>query len=184
MNSQDPISDVVSSQRILVLGSSGSGKSTFSISLGWILNRNVIHLDAEFWKPGWTPTPQSPWRDSVASLVQRESWIMDGTYESSLDLRIPAADCIILIESSRWTCLWHAFKRKATIDDQHRPDAPSGQKLDLPFLRYIWQYPSVTRPIVIERIEQFGPDKPVISLKGISETSDFLRQVEQAGKAP
>jgi len=104
---------------------------------------------------------------------------MDGTYESSLDLRIPAADTIILLEVSRWTCLWHAFKRKATVDDQHRHDAPAGEKLDLAFLRYIWRYPLVTHPFVIESIEKHGADKNLIQVEGSTETEQFLMQVQQ-----
>ncbi len=180
MDCQDPIVPLASSRRILVLGSSGSGKTTFSINLSRILNLKTIHLDAHFWKPGWIATPQPQWRAIVASLVETESWIMDGTYESSLDLRIPAADSVIVIESSRWICLWRALKRKATVDDQRRPDAPGGQKLDRAFLRYIWRYPTVTRPLVFDCIRRYGPDKTTIQLEGKTEIQEFLRQIQQA----
>jgi len=178
MDAQDPIARLASAKRILVLGSSGSGKTTFSIQLGRILNLTTIHLDAQFWKPGWIATPQAQWRAIVDALIQTESWIMDGTYESTLDLRIPAADAVILIESSRWTCLWRALKRKATVDDDRRPDAPGGQKLDRAFLRYIWQYPAVTRPFVLDCIRQYGPDKTLIQLKTSNDMQRFLRQVD------
>ena len=148
MDSNDSFARLASSKRILVVGSSGSGKTTFSIRLGRILDIETIHLDAHFWKPGWIATEQSEWRAMVASLIKSESWIMDGTYESTLDLRIPAADCIVLVESSRWACIWRVLKRKATVDDQQRPDAPAGQKIDRAFLRYIWRYPVVTHPFV------------------------------------
>ena len=115
----------------------------------------------------------------MASLVQQASWIMDGTYESSLDLRIPHADSIILIENSRWKCLWRAVKRRATIDDQRRPDAPDGQTLEYAFLRYIWQYPSVTRPFVHQCLQQYGAEKPVVELKGSGQIQRFLEQVER-----
>ncbi len=177
---QELMPQVASSKRILVLGSSGSGKTTFSIRLGQILQRNTIHLDAEFWQPGWVATPQSEWRAKVASLIEADSWIMDGTYESTLDLRIPAADSVIMIESSRWTCLWRVLKRKATVDDQRRPDAPGGQKLDRAFLRYIWRYPTVTRPIVLDAIRQYGPNKTTIQLTGSSQIENFLQQLQQS----
>ncbi len=179
MDSQAAATRVASSKRILILGSPGAGKTTFAIRLGRVLDLGAIHLDAHFWKPGWLATPQSQWRTTVASLIQQDSWIMDGTYESSLDLRIPAAESIILIESSRWTCLWRALKRRATVDDHSRPDAPSGQKLELAFLRYIWQYPVVTRPFVAECIRKYGSDKDVIQLEGSPEMQEFLRNVQQ-----
>ena len=178
MDSPDSLARIATCRRILVLGSSGSGKTTFSIQLGKLLGLEVIHLDAEFWKPGWQATPQAQWREVVSGLVQRQGWIMDGTYESSLDLRIPVADGIILIGQSRWTCLWRALKRKLTVDDRNRPDAPAGQKLDFAFLKYIWRYPKVTEPFVLECIREQGADKPVIALAGSAEAKGFLENVK------
>lgn len=174
---QDAIERLVSSNRILVLGSSGSGKTTFSTQLGTALGLDVIHLDAEFWQPGWISTPQDVWRHTVARLVERERWIMDGTYESTLHLRIPAADCLILVHQPRLLCLWRIIKRKATIDDHARPDAPAGQRIDWPFIRYVWNYPTVTEPLVNARIREFGLDKAVIELDGDRQIEGLLREL-------
>jgi len=193
MDSQDLTARLVSSKRILVLGSSGSGKTTFSNQLGRVLNLKTVHLDAHFWKPGWVRTPSPEWRELVSSLIQEESWIMDGTYESTLDLRIPSADAIVLIETSRWTCLWRMLSRQATVDDQ--PDAPVGQKLDrsiirqrkalshyVNWIRYIWRYPAVIRPFVLDCIHQYGPDKTLVQLGGSKDIQRFLCQLERAAE--
>ncbi len=105
---------------------------------------------------------------------------MDGMYESTLDLRIPAADTVIVVERSRLACLWRVLKRKATIDDLRRPDAPAGQKLDRAFLRYIWRYPTVTRPLLFDSVRQYGPDKVLIQLEGSSDVRRFLQQIQRA----
>lgn len=193
MDSQDLTARLVSSKRILVLGSSGSGKTTISNQLGRVLNLKTIHLDAHFWKPGWVRTPSPEWRELVSSLIREESWIMDGTYESTLDLRIPAADAIVLIETSRWTCLWRMLSRQATVNDQ--PDAPVGQKLDRSifrqrtalshyanWIRYIWKYPAVTRPFVLDCIRQYGPDKTLVQLEGSKDTQRFFLQLQSAAE--
>ena len=184
MNIQDSIHHVRSARRILVLGSSGSGKTTLTLRLARALNIEPIHLDARFWRPGWVSTPQSEWREVVRGLIRQESWIMDGTYESTLDLRIPAADAAIVLERSRLTCLWNVLQRKASIDDDSRPDAPAGQKLDLAFLRYIWNYPKVTRPFVFDCIQQYGQDKPLIPIRGAGEAERFIQAVEQELPVP
>jgi adenylate kinase family enzyme len=179
VESSEAIARLATSKRILVLGSSGSGKSSLTRQLCQVLDIEPIHLDAHFWKPGWVSTPQPEWRQTVASLISRDSWIMDGTYESTLDLRIPAADTLIVLERSRLLCLWRCVKRKATIGDRQRPDAPPGQKLDLAFLRYIWHYPEVTRPFLYECIRQHGENKLLIVLRGQKEVARLLQQVEK-----
>ena len=40
-------------QRVLVMGSSGSGKSTFARRLSAITGIPTVSIDALFWKPGW-----------------------------------------------------------------------------------------------------------------------------------
>ena len=55
----------------------------------------LIHLDKEFWQPGWVQTPRPEWRAKVAELAAGERWIMDGNYDSSLDLRLPRADTVL-----------------------------------------------------------------------------------------
>jgi adenylate kinase family enzyme len=144
-----------------------------------VLGLDLIHLDGHFWQEGWLPTPRTQWREVVASLVQRESWVMDGTYESTLDLRIPAMDAAIVIDRPRWGCLWRVLKRRLTIDDRNRPDAPAGQKLDRAFLRYIWQYPSVSQPLVFDGIEQLGSNKPLVVLHSAREMANFIQGMQQ-----
>ncbi len=115
---------------------------------------------------------------------------MDGTYESSLDLRIPAADAIVLIENSRYTCLWRVLKRQATMDDE-RPDAPPGQKLNravlgkrkailhyVNWLRYIWWYRSVTSPVVNDLIREYGRHKTLVKLRDSKDIKNCLQQVQ------
>lgn len=136
------------SRRILVLGPSGSGKTVLSGRLGKRLGLPVLHLDAHFWQEGWLATPQTEWREIVCDLLGADAWIMDGTYESTLDLRLEVADAVVLIERSRWRCLWNVVCRSFHYRKRARPDAPPGQPLDRAFLGYIWRYPGRTRGLI------------------------------------
>lgn len=40
-------------KKIIIIGSGGAGKSTFSRKLGDILNIKAYHLDQLMWKPNW-----------------------------------------------------------------------------------------------------------------------------------
>jgi adenylate kinase family enzyme len=175
----DSIDKLISSRRILILGSSGSGKTFLSLRLGACLGLPVRHLDKYFWKPGWIPTPQSEWRKTVASLVTEPLWIIDGTYESTLDLRLPACETIIVVERGPFSSTWGVVRRKLTINDEHRPDAPPGQPIDYAFLRYIWRYPFVTRPHVYQRIQELAGEKHLIIVKGSRGINELISLVDK-----
>lgn len=183
MVKRDEIAELAGARRILILGSSGSGKTTLALQLGRVLKLETIHLDAHFWRNGWISTPQEEWTPQVEALAMRPAWIMDGTYERTLPLRLPSADAIIVLECSRWRCLWQVVKRKLTVDDQRRPDAPPGQPLDWPFLRYVLRYPAVTRPLVQDLIRQYAADKPVIVLHGGREVQRLVQRLESSRPA-
>ena len=57
-------------KRIAVIGSGGSGKSTFSALLGTELNLPVHHLDQLYWKPNWVKTPKDDWLKIQNSLCE------------------------------------------------------------------------------------------------------------------
>jgi len=166
--------------RVLVLGPPGSGKTRFADRLGAALKLDVVHLDAHFWGPGWVPTPAEAWRRRVDELAREPAWIMDGTYERSLDLRVPAADAVVLIDCSRAGSLWRVIKRKLA-DSPSRKDAPPGQPIDRAFLRYIWRYPKDTQPLVDASLA--GADCFTLRLHGPRAGRRLIEELEQRNAA-
>ncbi|MFX8106590.1 AAA family ATPase, partial [Acinetobacter baumannii] len=75
-------------RRVVVIGCSGAGKSTLARRLGERTGLPVVHLDREDWRPGGGEPPRGDWRARVAALAADESWIMDGQYGGTLDLRL------------------------------------------------------------------------------------------------
>jgi len=178
MFSSQLLDALMSARRILVLGPCGSGKTCLTRALSRILELPAVHLDARFWQPGWISTPQPEWRRTVTSLVREKSWIMDGTYESTLDLRIPAAEVIIMLDRPRWLCLWGVVRRSLAYRNKPRPDAPSGQPIDIAYLRYIWRYPRQTDTLVRALVERHGPRIPVIRLDKQADTRSFIASLQ------
>ncbi|WP_337956063.1 hypothetical protein [Alicyclobacillus herbarius] len=127
-------------KRIAIIGSPGAGKSTFACRLGDITGIEVFHLDRLFWHPGWVEMPRPEWMELQRKLVQRPSWIIDGNYGSTMDIRIQAADTVIFLDVPRRVCLWRVMKRVIRYHGQTRPDmgAHCPEKIDLEFFRYIW----------------------------------------------
>ncbi len=87
--------------RVLVIGSGGAGKTTLVTAIADRLGLPVVHLDQEFWRPGWEPTDIPRWRTRVTELVAADRWVLDGNYGGSLDLRLPRTELIVFLDLPR-----------------------------------------------------------------------------------
>lgn len=163
-------------QKIAVIGSSGAGKSQLSRWMGEILGLPVVHLDKEYWLPGWTEPTKDEWRHRVEDLVKRGSWIIDGNFGGTMEIRIAAADTVVFLDLPRSLCVWRTIKRVITYRKETRPDMADGcgEKFDLKFLKWIWDFPKRTRPRILERLAAVEGQKPVFRLRSRKEVSGFL----------
>src|SRR6185437_10622151 len=64
--------------RIVVVGSTGSGKTTLARALSGTLGIPHIELDALHWGPHWTPVADETFRQRVRDAVVAERWVSDG----------------------------------------------------------------------------------------------------------
>ena len=168
-------------KRILVIGSGGAGKSTFAMELGEILELPVIHLDQAYWKPGWEKPSKDEWAKTVRDLVAKPEWIMDGNFGGTLPQRIKRADAIILLDISRWVCLWRVGRRILKYRGRHRPDMPPGchERFDMEFIRWIWRYPAKSLPAKMALLSASGPDQRVVILKSMRDVRHFLEDTRR-----
>lgn len=165
-------------QRILVLGSSGSGKSTFARRLSARLGIELIHLDSHYWNPHWTCTPEIEWECKLDALLTSESWVMDGNYPASLEKRLERADTVVFLDSGRLSCLWRCLQRWRRYRGTNRPELPPGcyEKIDWEFFQWIWNYPRKIKPALLEALDS-QDQAQVIVLKGQREIESFLSRL-------
>jgi adenylate kinase family enzyme len=163
-------------KKILIIGSGGAGKSTFARRLGAILNLEVIHLDSVYWRPGWVEPPKAEWRKTVEGLLARDSWILDGNYSGTLDLRLEACDTVIFLDLPRLICLWRVVKRWRVYRNHSRPDVAEGcnDKLDWEFISWVWNYGKRSRPKIVGALNRSAQSKQVIWLRTSAEVERFL----------
>lgn len=166
-------------KKILVIGSGGSGKSTFSVRLGRLLNIEVIHLDVIYWKPGWVETPKPEWRERVAELLKRDTWIIDGNYSGTFDIRFAASDTVIFLDGARSVCLWRVLKRLLLYRTRGRPDMAAGcrERFDPKFIMWVWRYRTRTRPRVLQLLKDNAESRQIVHLRTQSEIERFLANV-------
>ena len=172
-------------RKVLVIGAGGSGKSTFARRIGQLLNIEVIHLDTHYWNPGWVETPKPDWQKTVEELLRRDSWIIDGNYSGTLDLRLKACDTVIFLDMARPICLWRVLKRLVLYRNTVRPDMAVGchEKFNLRFMHWVWNYPKRTRPKVVKMLREGAGNKKVVWLRTQSEVEEFLTNEASPGSA-
>jgi adenylate kinase family enzyme len=149
---------------VLLIGNSGSGKTKLAEELAALTGLPLVHLDREYWRPGWRePTPEE-WEDQVRELVSGDAWILDGNYSRTLDLRLSRADTAIFLDLPTLACIRGIAGRYLRWRGRTRPDLPDGceEKIDLKFVRYVLAYRRSRRPRMLDRLSRFDGDVVVL----------------------
>jgi adenylate kinase family enzyme len=163
-------------QRVLVIGSGGSGKSTFAMRLAQRTGLPLVHLDREYWRAGWVAPAKDDWLARVDGLVAGERWIMDGNFGGTMERRLAACDTVVFLDASRWLCLWRVVARWLRHRGEARLDMAPGchERLDASFLAWIFNYPERSRPKVLHRLSALRPDQRAVVLRSRREMAEFL----------
>jgi adenylate kinase family enzyme len=102
-------------QRVSVVGSSGSGKSTVGARLAAAIGVPFVELDAIVHQPDWVQLEREEFRRQVGSIVQQPGWVIDGNYSAVRDLVWEAADTVVWIDLPRSTVMrqlvWRTLRR-------------------------------------------------------------------------
>lgn len=145
-------------RRIAVIGSSGSGKSTLSRTLGALSGLPIVHLDKEYWQPGWVEPDRDGWNVRLADLTARPEWIIDGQYGSSLLPRLQRADLAIFLDLPTQVCLWRIARRTIGTYGRVRPDMGEGcpERINLEFLHFVATFRRLQRPKIVAALDGSG----------------------------
>jgi len=95
--------------RIVVVGTSCCGKTTFSRRLAERLGRPHIELDALHWGPNWTPNPDFASR--VAEATAADAWIVDGNYTMAKGLTWRRATALVWLNLAFPLVFWRSLAR-------------------------------------------------------------------------
>ena len=85
-------------ERINVVGTSCSGKTTLARTLAARLGLPHVEMDALFWGPGWTPAATELFRRRIAEAAEAERWVLDGGYSPVRDLVWSRADTVVWLD--------------------------------------------------------------------------------------
>jgi adenylate kinase family enzyme len=151
-------------RRVMIIGGSGSGKSTFAREIGLRTGLPVAHMDRLFWEPGWVEADKMVFLRRVEDAVATESWVMDGNYSRTWPGRIDRADTLIFLDLPTWLRLWRVLRRTVLNYGKSRydlgEDCPERFDLCLIF-GWVTRYHRNSRP---KALALMAPDEPAAHL--------------------
>ena len=97
--------------RVVVIGTSCVGKTTFARSLARVLSFPHIELDTLYWQPNWIPRPPDEFRALTGQALSQDYWVIDGNYGVVRDLIWSRATTVIWLNYVFPVVLWRALTR-------------------------------------------------------------------------
>jgi adenylate kinase family enzyme len=97
--------------RVVVIGTSCVGKTTFAQALARVLSFPHVELDALYWQPNWIPRPSEEFRALTAQALSQDRWVTDGNYGVVRDLIWSRATTVIWLNYGFPLVLWRALTR-------------------------------------------------------------------------
>lgn len=100
-------------QRIIVIGTSGSGKTTTAAALAHTLGVAHVELDALHWEPGWQEASLPVFQERVQAALAGDHWVTDGNYSKVRAITWSRADTIVWLDYPFWTVFRQLMARSA-----------------------------------------------------------------------
>lgn len=164
-------------QRVLVVGTSGVGKTTLAMEMQRVTGLPVHHLDLLGWTAGWVRRPADEFAHDVDALMKGKRWVIEGNYIATLPSRVGKADTLVLIDLPLWLCLIRVFGRWWKNRKRIRHDLPEGCREPLPwtFLKWVLTAPPSRQQIWLE-VAAKNPQVRFIHLKSARQVDAFMRE--------
>ena len=159
--------------RIIVLGCTGSGKSTFSKKLQEVSGLPLIHLDNIWWKPDRSHISREVFDRELNTILQQDKWILDGDYSRTYEARFKECDTVIFLDYSPDECMKGIIGRVG----EKRTDIPWIEtELDPELVKQVEDYAWKYRPVILALTEKY-PDKNKYVFKSRTEADEWLKML-------
>ena len=159
-----------------MVGAGGAGKSTLARHIGERLDLPVIHMDAEFWLPGWQQPSAADWEQRADQLVSDDAWVMDGAHRDSFQRALRRAQVLVVLDPSPILLVWRLLARRWL--GRGRPDLPLPQRLTRAFVVETWAYRRRIKPDVVAAAKAAG-----VRLIVLHSTGEVNAWVESVGQS-
>ena len=157
-------------KKVIVIGCPGSGKSRLSRALHNKTGIPLYHLDMMYWNADKTTVEKSVFLERLSVVLEKDEWIIDGNYGSTMELRMAACDTVIFLDYPLDICLDGIKERRG----KPRSDMPWIEtEEDEEFIEFIKNYNERQKPKVLELLEKYR-EKHIIIFKSREQANAFL----------
>ena len=157
-------------KKVIVIGCPGSGKSRLSRALHNKTGIPLYHLDMMYWNADKTTVEKSVFLERLSAVLEKDAWIIDGNYGSTMELRMAACDTVIFLDYPLRVCLDGIKERRG----KPRSDIPWIEtEEDAEFIEFIKNYNEQQKPKVLELLEKYS-DKNIVILESREQADAFL----------
>ena len=163
-------------KKIIVIGSTGAGKSFFSQKLKDVTNFPLYHLDMLYHNPDGTHISRDELKEKLREIFKKDNWIIDGNYQKTLEMRLEECDTVFLLDFPTEVCLEGAYARVG----KKREDMPwVEEKLDETFKQRIIDFANEKLPEIYELLNKYKDNRNVIIFKSRAEADNYIRTIEK-----
>ena len=162
-------------KKAIVIGSPGSGKSTFARKLKDMTGLPLYHLDMIWHKPDKTNITRDEFDEKLIQILNQDKWIIDGNYQRTIGLRLEYCDTVFLLDYPVDVCLQGVRSRLG----KKRSDMPWFEtELDDEFKQFIIGYPENELPMIYNMLKSYQ-DKQIIVFNSREQADEYISKLSK-----
>ncbi len=165
--------------RIAIVGAPGTGKTTLANILSEIYNIPATHIDGIHHLENWVIREQEERDKIILEIVQKDKWIIDGTYKSTIRARFERAELIIWLDFSTVAQIKGVMGRYLKNKGIEKPEIPGcKEKMDREFFNYVLKYNKNKRKFIVDNLNGIEKEK-IIVFKNRHQVNSWIKKLKQ-----
>ena len=130
-----------------------------------------------YWNEDKTKVPREVFINELDSIIEKDSWIIDGNYGSTMEKRIVACDTIFFLDYPTDVCISGIMERRGKV----RSDMPwieKSDEVDEEFLSWVKEYNTESRPFVMGLLKKYS-NKEIMIFTSRDEANEYLKYLSE-----